>query len=84
MTHLHVDHASAMSVRLIGREALLAGDAIYTMRNLHEGILPRRTIDDDTYRRSVDQLRKYTEHNPDALIIPTNDAAVWESLDDVY
>lgn len=76
----HTPGHMSVLVRLTEREALLAGDAIYTMRNLREGILPWRTVDDDTYRHSVDQLRKYTEQNPDALIIPTHDACVWESL----
>jgi N-acyl homoserine lactone hydrolase len=76
-------HMSVLA-KLAEGEALLAGDAIYTMRNLREGILPWRTIDDDTYRHSVGQLRAYKDQNPDALIIPTHDADVWESLDDVY
>jgi glyoxylase-like metal-dependent hydrolase (beta-lactamase superfamily II) len=76
-------HVSVLA-RLTGREALLAGDAIYTMRNLREGLLPWRTIDDDLYRRSVGQLREYAEQNPDALVIPTHDADVWDRLDERY
>ncbi len=74
-------HVSVLA-RLTEGEALLAGDAIYTMRNLREGILPWRTIDDDVYRRSVGELRTYAEQNPDALIIPTHDADVWNGLDE--
>jgi hypothetical protein len=29
-------------------------------------------------------LRAYTEQNPDALVIPTHDADVWERLDERY
>jgi glyoxylase-like metal-dependent hydrolase (beta-lactamase superfamily II) len=76
-------HMSVLA-RLTGREALLVGDAIYTMRNLREGILPWRTIDDDIYRRSVGQLHEYAEQNPDALMIPTHDADVWDRLDERY
>jgi N-acyl homoserine lactone hydrolase len=80
----HTTGHMSVLVRLTGGEALLAGDAIYTMRNLHEGILPWRTINDDLYRRSVDRLREYTERNPGALMIPTHDAEVWDRLDERY
>ncbi len=76
-------HISVLA-RLADREALLVGDAAYTLRNLQEGILPYRTVDDSTYRRSVGELRAYAEQNADALVIPTHDIGVWEGLDDVY
>jgi glyoxylase-like metal-dependent hydrolase (beta-lactamase superfamily II) len=76
-------HVSVL-VRLAGREALLVGDAVYSMRNLHEGILPWRTVDDDIYRQSVRELRAYAEQNPNALVIPTHDGEVWDRLDDTY
>jgi len=76
-------HASVL-VRLAEGEALLIGDAVYTMRNLSEGILPFRSVDEDAYRRSLGELRAYVERNPDALVIPTHDIDVWEALHDVY
>jgi N-acyl homoserine lactone hydrolase len=71
-------------VRLSGREALLAGDAIYTMRNLRDDILPWRTAGEETHRRSMSELRAYTEENPGALVIPTHDEEVWQGLDELY
>lgn len=76
-------HVSVL-VRLAGREALLVGDALYALRNLHEDILPWRTIDEATYRQSMSELRAYAAENPNALVIPTHDNDVWEALDDVY
>jgi glyoxylase-like metal-dependent hydrolase (beta-lactamase superfamily II) len=76
-------HMSVL-VCVAGGEALLAGDAIYTLRNLRERILPWRTIDDATYTHTLDQLQAYTERRPDALLIPTHDHEVWDSLDERY
>jgi glyoxylase-like metal-dependent hydrolase (beta-lactamase superfamily II) len=76
-------HVSVL-VRLADREGLLIGDAVYTMRNLLEGILPYKTVQNSAYRRSAEQLRAYFEQNPDALVIPTHDIEVWERLDEVY
>ena len=76
-------HVSVLT-RLADREALLVGDAVYTMRNLNEGIMPYRSVDEAAYRRSLAELRAYAEHNPDALIIPTHDIGVWEGLQDAY
>lgn len=71
-------------VRIAGREALLAGDAIYTLRNLHEDILPWRTVGDALYRQSMREIRAYMDRHPDTLLIPTHDTEVWEGLDDLY
>jgi N-acyl homoserine lactone hydrolase len=80
----HTSGHMSVLARLADREVLLVGDAVYTLRNIREGILPWRTVDDDVYTRSVDELRAYAEQNPDALVIPTHDSDVWEGLDDVY
>lgn len=80
----HTSGHMSLLVRLSGREALLIGDAVYTLRNIREDILPWRTIDDAVYRRSMGELRAYIEQNPDALVIPTHDQEVWENLDEQY
>jgi glyoxylase-like metal-dependent hydrolase (beta-lactamase superfamily II) len=71
-------------VRLAERHALLVGDAVYTLRNLREGILPWRMVNEEAYRRSLGELRAYAEQNVEALIIPTHDIGVWEGLQHVY
>jgi N-acyl homoserine lactone hydrolase len=71
-------------VRLRDREALLAGDAIYTMRTLRESRLPSRCEDWHHFRRSLREIQLYARQTPDALIVPTHDSAVWESLDPIY
>lgn len=76
-------HISVL-VRLATGDALLAGDAIYTLRNLREDILPWRTVDDATYRQSMSEIRAYTAQHSNVLLMPTHDGEAWEGLDDVY
>jgi N-acyl homoserine lactone hydrolase len=76
-------HVSVV-VRLRSREALLAGDAIYTMRTLRESRLPPRCADWHQFRRSLREIQLYARQTPSALIVPGHDAAVWSSLDPVY
>lgn len=72
-------HLSAL-VRLEDRDALLLGDAAYTMLNLQDGLLPWRT-DDDAYRQSLGELRIFVARNPRALVIPSQDIDVWEGFE---
>lgn len=80
----HTTGHMSVLLRLSGREALLIGDGVYTLRNIREDVLPWRTIDDAVYRRSMGQLRAYIEQNPGALVIPTHDEEAWENLDEQY
>lgn len=70
-------HLSVL-VRLSGGEALLAGDAIYTLRNLEESIIPWRTADDERFFASLAELREYTGQSPSVPIIATHDAQMWD------
>lgn len=56
------------------------GDAVYTLRNLHEDILPWRTADDDASSDSMRQLRAYAAKHPGVPLIPTHDAQAWDDL----
>jgi N-acyl homoserine lactone hydrolase len=67
-----------------GREALLAGDAIYTMRTLREGILPYRVADEHLFRRSLREIQRYEEQTPDAVIVPGHDLDAWAQLEGEY
>lgn len=74
----------SLVVRLKDREALLAGDAIYSLETLeHE----RRGLfldDEHNWRRSLREVQLYRRENPDAVIIPSHDAGVWESIPETY
>jgi N-acyl homoserine lactone hydrolase len=74
-----VDH---LSVLVEGGDGpiFLLGDAVYTLRNLDEDVLPWRTADDDDSSRTMDQLRAYAESHPGVPLIPTHDADVWDQL----
>lgn len=71
-------------VRLKAREALVAGDAIYTRRTLRESALPWRMEDGHLFGRSLREIQIYAEQTPDALIIPGHDMEAWLELDTLY
>jgi glyoxylase-like metal-dependent hydrolase (beta-lactamase superfamily II) len=58
----------------------LLGDAVYTLRNLREDLLPLRTADDEASRRTLRELRAYAEAHPDVPLVPTHDEQVWDEL----
>jgi N-acyl homoserine lactone hydrolase len=76
-------HLSVLA-RLREREALLAGDAIYSLATLREGKRPLRSEDSQAYERSVRALQAYDREHPDALIVPGHDMAHWETLAERY
>jgi glyoxylase-like metal-dependent hydrolase (beta-lactamase superfamily II) len=71
-------------LRLAGREALVAGDAIYAMRTLEESVMPWRTHDEHNFKRSLREIQLFAKGSPDALIIPGHDLGLWNTLDSVY
>lgn len=79
-THGHM----SVILRLRGREALLAGDAIYTKRTLRDGVLPWFVEDEHLFRRSLKEIQLYSETHPDALVVPGHDMEFWETLEPVY
>ncbi|MEX1142559.1 MAG: N-acyl homoserine lactonase family protein [Thermoleophilaceae bacterium] len=80
--HTH-GHCSVI-LRLRDREALLVGDAAYTMRTIEESALPFRMADEHRFRRSLREIQLYVEGRPDALVIPGHDMPAWRRLDSVY
>jgi N-acyl homoserine lactone hydrolase len=76
-------HTSVV-LRLRDREALIGGDAIYTMRTYRESLIPFRSEDEHLFRRSLKEIQRYGEHTPDALIIPGHDMESWRELAEVY
>jgi N-acyl homoserine lactone hydrolase len=76
-------HLSVLA-RLREREALIAGDAIYTLATLREGQRPWHSQNRRAFERSVRALGEYDREHPDALIVPGHDMAHWETLAERY
>jgi glyoxylase-like metal-dependent hydrolase (beta-lactamase superfamily II) len=80
----HTSGHMSMLLRLTTREALVAGDAIFTVRTLEEGLPPWSTEDMHLFRRSLKEIQLYWDTRPDALVIPGHDMEFWRTLDPVY
>jgi N-acyl homoserine lactone hydrolase len=80
----HTSGHLSVVLRLAGREALVAGDAIYTMQTLRESCLPYRVVDEHVFRRSLREIQLYAEQTPDAVIIPGHDMTRWRELEPEY
>jgi N-acyl homoserine lactone hydrolase len=71
-------------LRLSSREALIAGDAIYTMATLRDGERPWRSEDAVAFEHSLGAIQTYDREHPDALIVPGHDMEQWRGLDERY
>jgi len=80
--HTH-GHCSVI-LRLKDREALVVGDAAYTMRTIEQTHLPWKMADEHRFRRSLKEIQQYIEQTPEAVVIPGHDMAAWRRLDSVY
>src|SRR5919198_4910364 len=80
----HTPGHLSVVLRLSGREALVAGDAIYTMRTLTDSAVPHVMADEHVFRRSLRELQLYVEQTPGALVIPGHDMSAWNALSPVY
>lgn len=78
-----VGHVSYV-LRLQGREALVAGDAIYAIKTLRESATPWRVNDMHNFKRSLREIQLYEKETPGALIIPGHDLEFMRSLQRVY
>jgi N-acyl homoserine lactone hydrolase len=74
----------SLILRLSGRDALLTGDAAYTLGTLREGARPWRSEDPRAFERSVESLAAWDREHPGALVIPGHDIAAWRRLEDRY
>lgn len=78
-------HTSVLLRLAGGRELLLAGDAAYARRTIDERLVPlfmagkRRD-----YERSLDQIARYADGHPDAVVICGHDPWSWPALAPVY
>jgi glyoxylase-like metal-dependent hydrolase (beta-lactamase superfamily II) len=74
----------SLIARLGDREALLTGDAAYTVATLREGARPWRMEDASAFEHSVQALAAWDRAHPDALVIPGHDMPAWETLSERY
>jgi N-acyl homoserine lactone hydrolase len=81
--HTH-GHMSVVLRLAGGREALVAGDAIYTRHALETSHLPFRIEEEHFFRRSLKEIQLYVQTRPDALVIPGHDMAEWRKLNPEY
>jgi len=63
-----------------GRQAMLVGDAAYTLRNIRDVTLPLLTADDDASLRTLRALNAFAEQNPEAILVPSHDPVAWHAL----
>lgn len=78
-----VGHQSVIC-RLAQRDFVIAGDAIYTLRQLEGGSPPPRPVDPHTWQRSMRELQRFRRRYPQAVIVPGHDPEFWPSLEPRY
>jgi glyoxylase-like metal-dependent hydrolase (beta-lactamase superfamily II) len=70
--------------RLRDRDFVIAGDAVYTVRQLEGGPEPPRPHDAHLWRRSLQELRLFARTYPDAMIVAGHDPEQWAGLEARY
>jgi N-acyl homoserine lactone hydrolase len=71
-------------LRLRDRDFVIAGDAVYTVRQLEGGPRQPRPQSPHLWRRSLQELRLFHREYPQAVIIAGHDAEQWAGLDAKY
>jgi N-acyl homoserine lactone hydrolase len=71
-------------LRLPRRDFVVAGDAIFTWRQLEGGPEPAKIHDLHNWHRSLRELQHYHRAYPYAIIVPGHDPEFWAKLDDRY
>jgi N-acyl homoserine lactone hydrolase len=70
--------------RLRDRDFVIAGDVVYSMRQLDGAPEPPRPEDRHNWRRSMRELRLFRDQFPHAVIVPSHDHELWPTLDERY
>jgi glyoxylase-like metal-dependent hydrolase (beta-lactamase superfamily II) len=76
-------HQSVL-LQLKGREALLTADAAYERRTIDQRVRPLFMADEHRFWRSLNEIRRYVESSPEALVITGHDRHAWPQLQPVY
>jgi glyoxylase-like metal-dependent hydrolase (beta-lactamase superfamily II) len=71
-------------LRLRDRDFVIAGDAVYTVRQLEGGPGQPRPQSSHLWRRSLQELRLFHREYPQAVIVAGHDANQWAELDAKY
>jgi glyoxylase-like metal-dependent hydrolase (beta-lactamase superfamily II) len=74
----------SLIARLSGREAMLTGDAAYTLGTLRGDERPWRSEDPAAFEKSLAELRTWDLEHPGALVVPGHDMQAWEQLEELY
>jgi glyoxylase-like metal-dependent hydrolase (beta-lactamase superfamily II) len=77
-------HMSVLLRLESGRELLLTADAAYARRTIDEDLTPVFVDDVHRYRRSLREIRRYSEQTPDAEVICGHDAEAWPQVREIY
>jgi N-acyl homoserine lactone hydrolase len=80
----HSEGHQCVIARLRDRDFVIAGDAVYTMRQLENGPEPPRPVDRHNWRRSMRELRHFRSQFPQAVIVPSHDHELWPKLEQRY
>ncbi len=70
--------------RLRDRDFVIAGDAVYTVRQLEGGPEPPRPQDPHLWRRSLQELQLFAREYPQAVIVAGHDPEQWPTLEAKY
>ncbi len=73
-------HLSVLLRLTHDRQALIVGDAAYTLRNIQEEILPMLTADDHASLRSMREIKAFAASEPEMILVPTHDPTAWHAL----
>ena len=71
-------------LRLPRRDFVVAGDAVYTFRQLEGGPEPARPQDPHNWHRSLQELQLFHREYPYSIIVPGHDPEYFPQLEDVY
>jgi N-acyl homoserine lactone hydrolase len=63
-----------------GRQVLVIGDAVYTLQSVRDERLPLLTASDESYLRSLREIKAFSEQDADAILVPTHDPTAWHEL----
>jgi N-acyl homoserine lactone hydrolase len=80
----HTAGHQSVICRLAERDFVIAGDAVFTVRQLDAAAEPARVEDPHTWRRSVRELQRFRERYPQAVIAPGHDPDFFAGLEQRY
>ena len=81
----HTDGHMSILLRTAGGDLLLAGDAAYARKTIDERLVPLYlTGKREEYEHTLEQLARFVETHPDAVVICGHDPWSWPTLEPVY